>query len=134
MTSLFIYNYNGQYRKILAFNTTENNVSMRCVPFSDQVVARALCAIMLLEDSSPRQVFTEFLLARKVSQALRQTAASFFHSINICKPRCTFRTEQRVQSFEIKLRPPPICVDGIGTVYLHLCDGQDLNYSFSFAK
>ncbi|XP_022105215.1 conserved oligomeric Golgi complex subunit 1-like [Acanthaster planci] len=34
---------------------------------SDQATAEALCSIMLLEESSPRQVFTEFLLARKAA-------------------------------------------------------------------
>ncbi|XP_070542511.1 conserved oligomeric Golgi complex subunit 1-like isoform X2 [Ptychodera flava] len=32
---------------------------------SEQATAKALCSILLLEDSTPRQVFTEFLLARK---------------------------------------------------------------------
>jgi hypothetical protein len=31
-----------------------------------QTVAECLCAIMFLEDTSPRQVFNEFLLARQV--------------------------------------------------------------------
>ncbi|XP_056143622.1 conserved oligomeric Golgi complex subunit 1 isoform X2 [Lampris incognitus] len=35
--------------------------------FSDQAIAEALVAIMLLEDSSPRQVLADFLLARKAS-------------------------------------------------------------------
>lgn len=30
-----------------------------------QMLAESLCAILLLEESSPRQVFTEFILARK---------------------------------------------------------------------
>ena len=30
-----------------------------------QMIAESLCSILLLEESSPRQVFTEFLLARK---------------------------------------------------------------------
>ncbi|CAB4013243.1 Conserved oligomeric Golgi complex subunit 1, partial [Paramuricea clavata] len=34
---------------------------------SEQTVAECLCAIMFLEDSSPRQVFNEFLLARQAS-------------------------------------------------------------------
>ncbi|XP_028398941.1 conserved oligomeric Golgi complex subunit 1-like [Dendronephthya gigantea] len=34
---------------------------------SEQTIAECLCAIMFLEDSSPRQVFNEFLLARQVS-------------------------------------------------------------------
>ncbi|XP_077988897.1 conserved oligomeric Golgi complex subunit 1-like [Glandiceps talaboti] len=40
---------------------------------SEKATAEALCSILLLEDSSPRQVFTEFLLARK--SAVQQ----FFH-------------------------------------------------------
>ena len=32
-----------------------------------QMLAEALCSILLLEESSPRQVFTEFLLARKAA-------------------------------------------------------------------
>ncbi|XP_071619893.1 conserved oligomeric Golgi complex subunit 1 isoform X2 [Heliangelus exortis] len=41
---------------------------------SDQAVAEALCAIMLLEDSSPRQALADFLLARKlaIQQLLNQ--------------------------------------------------------------
>lgn len=34
---------------------------------SDQAVADALCSIMLLEESSPRQALTDFLLARKTA-------------------------------------------------------------------
>lgn len=34
---------------------------------SDQAVAEALCSIMLLEESSPRQALTDFLLARKAT-------------------------------------------------------------------
>ncbi|XP_071794705.1 conserved oligomeric Golgi complex subunit 1-like [Asterias amurensis] len=34
---------------------------------SDQATAEALCSIMLLEETSPRQVFSEFLLARKAA-------------------------------------------------------------------
>lgn len=34
---------------------------------SEQTVAECLCAIMFLEDSSPRQVFNEFLVARQAS-------------------------------------------------------------------
>lgn len=35
--------------------------------FCLQQIADALCSILLLEDSTPRQVFNEFLLARTVS-------------------------------------------------------------------
>ncbi|XP_069786120.1 conserved oligomeric Golgi complex subunit 1 isoform X2 [Narcine bancroftii] len=41
---------------------------------SDQAIAEALCSIILLEDSSPRQALTDFLLARKsaIQQLLNQ--------------------------------------------------------------
>ncbi|XP_054832185.1 conserved oligomeric Golgi complex subunit 1 isoform X2 [Eublepharis macularius] len=41
---------------------------------SDQAVAEALCSVMLLEDSSPRQALADFLLARKsaIQQLLNQ--------------------------------------------------------------
>ncbi|XP_067914441.1 conserved oligomeric Golgi complex subunit 1 isoform X2 [Heterodontus francisci] len=41
---------------------------------SDQAIAEALCSIMLLEDSSPRQALADFLLARKsaIQQLLNQ--------------------------------------------------------------
>ena len=32
-----------------------------------KMLAESLCAILLLEESSPRQVFTEFILARKAT-------------------------------------------------------------------
>lgn len=34
------------------------------IPTSDRIVAEALCAILLLRDTTPRQVFADFLLAR----------------------------------------------------------------------
>lgn len=34
---------------------------------SHQMLAESLCSILLLEESSPRQVFTEFILARKAA-------------------------------------------------------------------
>lgn len=40
---------------------------LKCQAVSDQAVAEALCAIMLLEESSPRQALTDFLLARKAA-------------------------------------------------------------------
>nr|XP_006811556.1 PREDICTED: conserved oligomeric Golgi complex subunit 1-like [Saccoglossus kowalevskii] len=46
---------------------------LKDVKMSEQAIAEALCSILLLDDSSPRQVFTEFLLARK--SAVQQ----FFH-------------------------------------------------------
>lgn len=38
---------------------------LKCQAVSDQAVAGALCSIMLLEESSPRQALTDFLMARK---------------------------------------------------------------------
>jgi len=40
---------------------------LKCQAVSDQAVAEALCSIMLLEESSPRQALTDFLLARKAT-------------------------------------------------------------------
>ena len=34
---------------------------------SHQMLAESLCSILFLEESSPRQVFTEFILARKAA-------------------------------------------------------------------
>lgn len=45
----------------------ESRMLLKCQAVSDQAVAEALCAIMLLEESSPRQALTDFLLARKAA-------------------------------------------------------------------
>ncbi|KGL74790.1 Conserved oligomeric Golgi complex subunit 1, partial [Tinamus guttatus] len=52
----------------------ESKSLLRCRAVSDQAVAEALCSIMLLEDSSPRQALADFLLARKsaIQQLLNQ--------------------------------------------------------------
>uniref|UniRef100_A0A8C8RNN5 Conserved oligomeric Golgi complex subunit 1 n=1 Tax=Pelusios castaneus TaxID=367368 RepID=A0A8C8RNN5_9SAUR len=52
----------------------ESKSLLKCQAISDQAVAEALCSIMLLEDSSPRQALADFLLARKsaVQQLLNQ--------------------------------------------------------------
>lgn len=52
----------------------ESKSLLKCSSVSDQAVAEALCSIMLLEDSSPRQALTDFLLARKsaIQQLLNQ--------------------------------------------------------------
>uniref|UniRef100_A0A8C5R5B1 Conserved oligomeric Golgi complex subunit 1 n=1 Tax=Leptobrachium leishanense TaxID=445787 RepID=A0A8C5R5B1_9ANUR len=52
----------------------ESKSLLRCPSASDQAVAEALCSIMLLEDSSPRQALADFLLARKagIQQLLNQ--------------------------------------------------------------
>ncbi|KAM9296046.1 conserved oligomeric Golgi complex subunit 1 [Gastrophryne carolinensis] len=52
----------------------ESKALLRCPSASDQSVTEALCSIMLLEDSSPRQALADFLLARKsgIQQLLNQ--------------------------------------------------------------
>ncbi|CAH2291435.1 conserved oligomeric Golgi complex subunit 1 [Pelobates cultripes] len=52
----------------------ESKSLLRCPSASDQAVAEALCSIMLLEGSSPRQALADFLLARKtgIQQLLNQ--------------------------------------------------------------
>ncbi|XP_067164679.1 conserved oligomeric Golgi complex subunit 1 isoform X2 [Apteryx mantelli] len=52
----------------------ESKSLLKCRAVSDQAVAEALCSIMLLEDSSPRQALADFLLARKsaIQQLLNQ--------------------------------------------------------------
>ncbi|XP_040294676.1 conserved oligomeric Golgi complex subunit 1 isoform X1 [Bufo bufo] len=52
----------------------ESKSLLRCSSASDQSVAEALCSIMLLEDSSPRQALADLLLARKagIQQLLNQ--------------------------------------------------------------
>ncbi|XP_036925838.1 conserved oligomeric Golgi complex subunit 1 isoform X3 [Sturnira hondurensis] len=45
----------------------ESKMLLKCQAVSDQAVAEALCSVMLLEESSPRQALTDFLLARKAA-------------------------------------------------------------------
>ncbi|KAM9044118.1 conserved oligomeric Golgi complex subunit 1 isoform 2-T2 [Megaptera novaeangliae] len=45
----------------------ESKMLLTCQAVSDQAVAEALCSVMLLEDSSPRQALADFLLARKAA-------------------------------------------------------------------
>ncbi|XP_060058658.1 conserved oligomeric Golgi complex subunit 1 isoform X2 [Erinaceus europaeus] len=45
----------------------ESRMLLKCQAVSDQAVAEALCSIMLLEESSPRQALADFLLARKAA-------------------------------------------------------------------
>ncbi|XP_057570849.1 conserved oligomeric Golgi complex subunit 1 isoform X2 [Hippopotamus amphibius kiboko] len=45
----------------------ESKALLRCPAVSDQAVAEALCSVMLLEESSPRQALADFLLARKAA-------------------------------------------------------------------
>ncbi|XP_019065564.1 conserved oligomeric Golgi complex subunit 1 [Fukomys damarensis] len=45
----------------------ESKMLLKLPTVSDQAVAEALCSIMLLEESSPRQALTDFLMARKAT-------------------------------------------------------------------
>lgn len=59
----------------------ESKALLKSQTVSDQSVAEALCAIMLLEDSSPRQALADFLLARKlaIQQRLNQPHHGQYH-------------------------------------------------------
>ncbi|XP_066469697.1 conserved oligomeric Golgi complex subunit 1 isoform X1 [Tiliqua scincoides] len=52
----------------------ESKSLLKCQTVLDQAIAEALCSVMLLEDSSPRQALADFLLARKsaIQQLLNQ--------------------------------------------------------------
>ncbi|NWH41846.1 COG1 protein, partial [Chloropsis hardwickii] len=65
----------------------ESKALLRCRTGSDQAVAEALCAIMLLEDSSPRQALAEFLLARKL--AIQQLLNQPHHGAGIKAQVCS---------------------------------------------
>ncbi|NXA36007.1 COG1 protein, partial [Eudromia elegans] len=54
---------------------------------ADQAVAEALCSVMLLEDSSPRQALADFLLARK--SALQQLLNQPHHGAGIKAQVCS---------------------------------------------
>ncbi|XP_024616696.1 conserved oligomeric Golgi complex subunit 1 isoform X1 [Neophocaena asiaeorientalis asiaeorientalis] len=45
----------------------ESKMLLTCQDVADQAVAEALCSVMLLEESSPRQALADFLLARKAA-------------------------------------------------------------------
>ena len=56
--------------RTLIFLVTMIIITCHKVPFSVivlQMLAESLCAILLLEESSPRQVFSEFILSRKAT-------------------------------------------------------------------
>ncbi|XP_068741346.1 conserved oligomeric Golgi complex subunit 1-like isoform X2 [Montipora capricornis] len=53
---------------------------------TDEMLAESLCSILLLEESSPRQVFTEFLLARKA--ALQEIFHPCQHATSIKSQVC----------------------------------------------
>ncbi|NXY11383.1 COG1 protein, partial [Pteruthius melanotis] len=65
----------------------ESKALLRCRTGSDQAVAEALCAIMLLEDSSPRQALADFLLARKL--AIQQLLNQPHHGAGIKAQVCS---------------------------------------------
>ncbi|CAH3019344.1 unnamed protein product [Porites evermanni] len=53
---------------------------------TDEMLAESLCSILLLEESSPRQVFTEFILARKT--ALQEIFHPCQHATSIKSQVC----------------------------------------------
>ncbi|XP_071429440.1 conserved oligomeric Golgi complex subunit 1 isoform X2 [Pithys albifrons albifrons] len=65
----------------------ESKALLRARAVSDQAVAEALCAIMLLEDSSPRQALADFLLARKL--AIQQLLNQPHHGAGIKAQVCS---------------------------------------------
>ncbi|NWI44623.1 COG1 protein, partial [Picathartes gymnocephalus] len=65
----------------------ESKALLRLRTGSDQAVAEALCAIMLLEDSSPRQALADFLLARKL--AIQQLLNQPHHGAGIKAQVCS---------------------------------------------
>ncbi|XP_056362198.1 conserved oligomeric Golgi complex subunit 1 isoform X3 [Oenanthe melanoleuca] len=65
----------------------ESKALLRCRTGSDQAVAEALSAIMLLEDSSPRQALADFLLARKM--AIQQLLNQPHHGAGIKAQVCS---------------------------------------------
>ncbi|POI29036.1 hypothetical protein CIB84_007214 [Bambusicola thoracicus] len=65
----------------------ESKSLLKSQTVSDQAVAEALCAIMLLEDSSPRQALADFLLARKL--AIQQLLNQPHHDAGIKAQVCS---------------------------------------------
>ncbi|XP_050175172.1 conserved oligomeric Golgi complex subunit 1 isoform X1 [Myiozetetes cayanensis] len=65
----------------------QSKALLRARAVSDQAVAEALCAIMLLEDSSPRQALADFLLARKM--AIQQLLNQPHHGAGIKAQVCS---------------------------------------------
>ncbi|XP_009075865.1 PREDICTED: conserved oligomeric Golgi complex subunit 1, partial [Acanthisitta chloris] len=65
----------------------ESKALLRSQTVSDQAVAEALCAIMLLEDSSPRQALADLLLARKL--AIQQLLNQPHHGAGIKAQVCS---------------------------------------------
>ncbi|XP_052665039.1 conserved oligomeric Golgi complex subunit 1 isoform X3 [Harpia harpyja] len=65
----------------------ESKSLLKSQTVSDQAVAEALCATMLLEDSSPRQALADFLLARKL--AIQQLLNQPHHGAGIKAQVCS---------------------------------------------
>ncbi|KFZ68338.1 Conserved oligomeric Golgi complex subunit 1, partial [Podiceps cristatus] len=65
----------------------ESKALLKSQAMSDQAVAEAPCAIMLLEDSSPRQALADFLLARKL--AIQQLLNQPHHGAGIKAQVCS---------------------------------------------
>ncbi|XP_048411237.2 conserved oligomeric Golgi complex subunit 1 isoform X1 [Stegostoma tigrinum] len=65
----------------------ESKILLKGRAISDQAIAEALCAIMLLEDSSPRQALADFLLARK--SAIQQSLNQLHHGAGIKAQVCS---------------------------------------------
>ncbi|KFW09170.1 Conserved oligomeric Golgi complex subunit 1, partial [Eurypyga helias] len=65
----------------------ESKSLLKSQTVSDQAVTEALCAIMLLEDSSPRQALADFLLARKL--AIQQLLNQPHHGAGIKAQVCS---------------------------------------------
>lgn len=70
----------------------ESKMLLKCQAVSDQAVAEALCSVMLLEESSPRQALTDFLLARKA--AIQKLLNQPHHGGHGFSPRCDVGMEQ----------------------------------------
>ena len=64
----------------------ESKMLLKRQAVSDQAAAEALCSVMLLEESSPRQALTDFLLARKA--AIQKLLNQPHHGGRGFSPRC----------------------------------------------
>ncbi|XP_057303058.1 conserved oligomeric Golgi complex subunit 1-like [Hydractinia symbiolongicarpus] len=60
--------------------------SLKEATLPDKALSESLCCISLLDNLSPRQMFTEFLMARK--SAIQDVFHSSFHSISVKKQIC----------------------------------------------
>ncbi|XP_070339634.1 conserved oligomeric Golgi complex subunit 1 isoform X2 [Equus asinus] len=65
----------------------ESKMLLKCQAVSDQAVAEALCSVMLLEESSPRQALADFLLARKA--AIQKLLSQPHHGAGIKSQICS---------------------------------------------